>query len=436
MAMVTAMAMATVRARTTKPVRAASFDVRVAGRAIVLVALVLWGAYAAFANAVTQITATSSPATALRFDSRNATALAVYADSLAMTGSSAQDIAQIRDAARMSLEAQALNPRAIRQLATFSESGIQSPANAGKLLDLGVKLSHRETGTQILQIERLAATDDISSVLQHYDVVLTVDSQVNGKLFPILASAIEDPAINAKFAPYLSLDRPWMPQFVRYKFDHDATSSALESAALNPNAQPVPGDFSKYVQYVFARSIGMNRVEQARQLYSKYQIADPSLLVSSAIMPAPEDGRALAVAWNLYQYPDVASEISREDGTGSYGLRISAASGGSGVVASKLLLLAPGRHMLNVSYGAVAIAPGTAITWWLKCANAAGQPIIWRSTGGAPQSGAKLAQSVDIPAQCGAQTLELFVAAASVAQDNRVDVTKIALTPDRGSKAS
>jgi hypothetical protein len=432
-AMATAMAMA--RARTTSPVRAVSFDLRVAGRVVVLAAVALWLAYCAFANAVTQITSTSNPATALRFDSRNATALAVYADNLAITGSFANDIARIHDAARMSLQTQALNPRALRQLATFAESGEQPAANAGKLLELGAKLSRRETGTHILQIERLAATDDISSVLEHYDVVLTVDSEVNEKLFPILAAAIEDPAINAKFARYLSLDRPWMPLFVRYKFDHDTASSALESAALNANTQPVPGDFSKYVQYVFVRAIGMNHVEPARRLYSKYRIADPALLTSPAIAPAPEDGRALVAAWSLYQYPDVASEISRDDDAGTYRLRVSAASGWSGVVASKLLMLAPGRYALQADYGEVALASDTAIAWRLKCANVAGQPIIWRSTGGAPQSGAKLVQNVNIPTQCGAQTLELFVAAASVLQDNRLEVTTVSLTPERSPKA-
>jgi hypothetical protein len=417
-------------------VRAVSVDFRIAGRAIALGAITLYFAYCAFASAVTQITSTTSPITALRFDSRNATALAVYADNLAITANSVNDVTRITDAARMSLQTQALNPRAIRQLATFGKSVGQLSENAGKLLDLGAKLSSRETGTHILQIERLAATDDISSALKHYDVVLTVDSQVSEKLYPILAAAIEDPAINAKFAPYLSLGRPWMPSFVRYKFDHDPMSSALETAALNPKVQFVPGDFSKFVQNIFIRAIGMNRVGQAQRLYSKYEIADRTLLNSPEIAPAPEDGRSLAAAWNVYQYPDVVSEISRDDSAGPYGLRVSAASGGSGVVASKLLLLAPGRYVLQADYGEVTISPGTVIAWRLKCANATGQPIIWRSTDGAPQSGAKFAQKLDIPAQCAAQTLEFFVAAASVSQDNRIEVTKVALTLDRLSKAS
>jgi hypothetical protein len=410
--------------------RVPSPDVGLVGRAVVLVTLTLWLAYCAFAKAVAEITATNNPAVALRFDKYNANALAVYADSIAFTGTSALDISRVDDAARMSLDAQALNPRALRQLATFVDgAGVQSP-NAGKLLDLGVKLSRRETGTQILQIERLAVTDDISSVLQHYDVALTVDSQLSEKLFPILASAIEDPAINAQFSPYLSLDRPWMPLFVRYKFDHDTTSSALESAAMNRRALPVPGDFSQYVQYVFGRAIGMNRIEQARRLFSKYRIADPALLTSPAIAPAPEAGRGLVAAWNLYQYPDIASEIWHDDDTDRYGLRISLASSGSGVVASKLLLLAPGRYTLNVAYGEVSMKQGTTAAWRIKCANATGEPIIWRSIGAPPQSGAMLLQSVDIPARCGAQTLELFVSGASAAQDNRLDVTKIDLIPD------
>jgi hypothetical protein len=410
--------------------RVASLDVGFVSRAVILVTLTLWLAYCAFAKAVAEITAINNPAVALRFDKHNADALAVYADNIALTGTSALDISRVGDAARMSLNAQALNPRALRQLATFVDgAGVQS-TTAGKLLNLGLKLSRRETGTQILQIERLAVTDDISSVLQHYDVALTVDLQSSEKLFPILASAIEDPTINEQFSPYLSLNRPWMPLFVRYKFDHDTTSSALESAALNRRASPVPGDFSQYVQYVFGRAIGMNRIEQARRLFSKYRIADPALLTSPTIAPAPQTGRGLVAAWNLYQYPDIASEIWHDGDTDRYGLRISAAPGGSGVVASKLLLLAPGRYMLNVTYGEVAVKQGTTVAWRIKCANATGGPIIWRSIGAPPQSGAMLRQNVDIPAQCEAQTLEFFVTVASAAEDNRLDVTKIDLIPD------
>ena len=412
------------------------YNARGLARAIILASATIVVAYGAFVSAVVGDTWKNSPMVALQFDKNNALALAAYADVIAVTATSRQDILLMRNAAIMSLQTQVLNPRAIRQLATFDASGQRTPPNAGKLLDLSIKLSRREAGAQIMQIERLSTTDDISSVLQHYDVALTIDTQMREKLFPILASAIEDPAINANFAPYLSADRPWMPLFVRFKFDNDTRSTALERAALSARVKPMPGDFMQYVQYIFIRAIGMNRVAEARQLFSKYRIANPALLVSPTIAPPPDNGRSGVVAWNLFQDSEIASEFKRNDDSKSYGLLISVASTGSGVVASKLLALDPGRYLLNVGYGDVAAAQGTVIAWRMKCANTPGQLIIWQSTASSPQSGMRLAQSIDIPIACRAQTLELYVAASSVSQDNQFNIISVDLVPDRVSVSS
>jgi hypothetical protein len=393
---------------------------------IMLATATLALAYGAFAAAFATITAPTNPPMALRFDSRHPVALAVTADALASTRITRVTLASMGNFAKTSLVAQAINPRALRLLSTSTADRGDEKARIA-LLSLSERLSRREFGTQMLLIEKGSQGDGITETLKHYDVALTTELEVKDTLYPILAAAIEDPAINAAFAPYMLTARPWVPEFMWYKYEKDRASNALTDAALRLGGQPGFPEFKRYKQLFFDRAVRTGQIGTAKQFYARFKVADATLLTSTAfIAPAPDKEDGL-VRWQLFELPYVVPQFIRAQPGAPYQLSVTASSGARGVIASKLLLLDPGAYRLSFDYRDVDLVPGTVAVWTMQCAVGDAQPLIWQSDGRIPVSGGSTSV-VTIPASCGAQTLSLTVTASGEQRDSSFTVSTIGLT--------
>jgi hypothetical protein len=91
---------------------------------------------------------------------------------------------------------------------------------------------------------------DMTQALEHWNVVLTFDSEMQRKLFPALLQLAEDPAGRAAFEPLLQKPVKWWPDFFRYAA---ANSIRLQTArdlyamqAKGPN-DPTPESLKAYL---------------------------------------------------------------------------------------------------------------------------------------------------------------------------------------------
>ena len=110
------------------------------------------------------------------------------------------------------------DPTAVRAVATL---GLQAQlggevGRARRLFAYSEKLSRRNFTTQIWAIEDSVVRGDIAGALRHYDVALRTSTSAADLLFPVLATAIADPAIRLQLISTLSRKPAWGPGFIAW----------------------------------------------------------------------------------------------------------------------------------------------------------------------------------------------------------------------------
>ena len=88
-------------------------------------------------------------------------------------------------------------------------------------------------------------------------------------------------------------------------------------------------------------------------------------------------------------------------------------------------MLVPGRYQLTVRYKDIALIPGASAVWSMRCATGDDQPVFWQSDGRLSGD----AQQIEVPAQCGAQMMDLSVSAAGEQRDSSFTVASLQLVP-------
>lgn len=423
MDMATVMATATGRTRTNESAglhQVVIACVRIVGIGLATVAL----AYAAFSAAFVNITASANPTVARTFDVDDPVALAAAADALLSDGLTDPIATRVRRFASRSLSAQALNPRALRLLATSLAQGASDNQRWG-LLTLSHRMSRREIGTQLLLIEKNAQTDAIGDTLKHYNIALTTNRGAQDRLFPILATAIEDQAINREFANLMASKQPWMDAFIRFKLERDKTSNALVDAGNAARMKPSGPAFDEMKQYLFEQSLRTGNYAAARQFYAKYNVAEAGLLQTAAFAPLNQVRRDGLMRWQLFELPYILPQIVRAEASSAYELTVEASSSARGTVATKLMMLPPGSHRVAIDYGNVAFTPSSFATWTVRCVGTKADPVIWTAN---IASAAPTRTSVSIPEQCGAQMIELAISSGADQTDNVLTVKSIIFT--------
>lgn len=420
--MVTATAMATAMGQT-KINDAAERDApMIASARLIGIGLATAGlAYAAFSAAFVNISASANPMVARTFDGNDPVALAASADMLLTEGLTDANAARVRALANGSLSAQALNPRALRLLATSLDQSA-SDSQRLALLTMSDRLSRREIGTQLLLIEKNSQTDAIGETLKHYDIALTTNRGAQENLFPILATAIEDKAINREFAGLMASKQPWMDAFIRFKLERDKESNALVDAGNAARVRPSGPAFDEMKQLLFERSLRTGNYAAARQFYAKYQVAEPGLLQTARFSPPQSVRQGALMRWQLFELPYILPQITRAEASSPYQLIVEASSSARGTVASKLMMLPPGRRRIAIDYGNVAFTPASFATWTLRCVGVKGDPVIWTAD---VANAAPTRATITIPPQCGAQMIELAISSGADQADNVLTVKSI-----------
>ena len=392
---------------------------------VVLLATAIIG-YGSFSAAFVRVVALANPQTALAFDAEDPVALAAMADTLALRGVTLETSPQIHRLAKASLGAQSLNPRALRLLVSVTEQVI-TPERQAATLALSHRLSRRDVGTQLLLIEQNVQANDIKTALRHYNYALTTDEKSWATLFPILSAAIEDPPINREFSNYIQSSQPWLGAFIRFKLEKDDASNALVTAANTTSVKPGNPDFDDLKQYLFEQSVRNGDFSGARKFYNKYKVGDPDLLQSAAFTRVSADSRVSKLHWQLSELPYILPLIEGEAGTSQLSLTVSGSTGARGTVATKLLMLAPASHRIEVDYGNIDFTPSSFATWTIRCIGSKDAPVIWTETF---TKADRLRATVAIPDRCEAQTLALSMTASPAMEESVATVRSVRIKRD------
>jgi hypothetical protein len=381
----------------------ASRETRFSVRTLLLVLVTLVGAGYAALHAVTNATRASNPEFALQLVGSDPVALALKADVLLAASPTKANAQTINRLARQSLLKQAVNPRALRILGYHADLE-RRPADALAMTSLAAQLSRRDAGAQIWLIEKRAAANDVKATLVHYDIALRTSLASRELLFPILATALSDPAIQSAFVPYVKRAPEWLAPFLGKAIWGGGDPSSLANVIIRAGGLPQAQNYRELEYQLLGRLIGKARFVDARRYFLTLPGANGRAAETAGFDASTINPQFAPIAWELSSDAKVA--VGFLEGNR---LHVAANSGTRLVVARKLLFLKPGRRILSSAVEWIAFPSDGEATWRLMCEDAGKLRLIWS----APLRGLSSAAPIDIPGNCTVQFLDLAVAGGS-----------------------
>ena len=340
-------------------------------------------------------TATESAYRLAPWDGRITAALA---SRLSGIDGGAVDLPRAERLARRALRQDPTAIGAVTALGLVDEQSKRS-ASAVRLFEYSNALSRRDLPTQLWKIETAVSRGDVAGVLRHYDIALRTSRHAPDLLFPILVSAVADPAIRIALVRTFHGQPAWGPLFVEYAAsngpDPHVTSLLFQDfqrsgIRIAPVAQTVlidtlasRGAFDDaWLYYRAVRRIGDRRRSR-----------DPRFSAELA-MPTVFD-------WRIADDSAINASIQRGDDGGL--VDFSAPPGVGGKVVQQLQLLPAGRYRLSGRAADLASLGSDSPYWVATCQDG-------RELGRIDVPGTGDFSGVfDVPAGCTAQTLTLLL---------------------------
>jgi len=345
---------------------------------------------------------------------RNPQLLAVFADhpdaGTLLSGFliATKQFAMAETVAKETVEAAPLNARALSSLG-FALRGQGEDAKAVPILRRAASLGWQNTAIMIWALEDAARNDDAVRIVDVADA-LARRQKVGNLTRAVFLGSLEEPRMQRRFVERLSERPSWRAGFFADVRDHlvpkqfDGMDAVLRALGKT-KAPPTPIESLTYVD----RMVQLGAVDRAKRYW-----AASAGITSAELMRQPFDGRFARVAsrgpdapasvfeWRIN--PDLSDFVSFVADKGGSALRIEPGIDDGVVVASQVLSLVPGNHVLQAKLDGNVGASAPA-GWTITCLNAS-RPLLRTIVGDRRDELSQVA--VTIPAtNCPAQTLRL-----------------------------
>lgn len=381
-----------------------------------------------FASAVTHIVRDSNAEAALQFSPRDAMALSVAAESVL---ASSKAVALVSDRTRAlittSLERQAINPRALRQLGFVFDAGGDSN-KARRLIRLAERVSRREFGAQLWLIEDGVRANDMRSTLRHYDTALRSAYDNGGILYPILTAALDDGEVQAALAPYIRNPPPWLGIFLNQAIGQGQNPSALAQTIMRAGRLPEGQVYRDFERQLLAQLAAKGRPQDALAYYLSLDGVNKRLPFDVSLSRDATDTRFAPISWQIQSAPGVGIAFDA-GGTGNdQRANLFAGSGERGVIMSKLLFLAPGRYAISQTLTSARLGEGAVASWEINCLRGGVTSLLWRSDF-PDKIGRATLSPIAVPSDCPVQTIALLMAGGARQDGGDAMLANVELRP-------
>lgn len=263
-------------------------------------------------------------------------------------------------------------------------------------------LSRRDLQTQLWAIEDAVSRNDISGALAQYDIALRTSSVAPGLLFPVLASAVSDPAIRAGMIKTLARKPSWCGNFINYLVESGPDPISTARLLIDMHRSGVMQSDSPKALLI-SRLIEGGFYDQAWTYYSAFrhgelrdESRDPNFLADNPD-PTPFD-------WNIINEGGVSTSIQRGERGGIFDFSASAAVGGR--VLQQVQMLPAGHYRLEGHSRAIDQSPDALPYWELTCRD--GRPLGRVNLLNSNKANGWFAGQFSVPEGCALQTLALF----------------------------
>ncbi len=351
------------------------------------------------------------------------------ADHLLAGASDAKTMAAVRQLARDSLLAQAVNARAIRLLG-LTEAAVGRQGVATDLVNLSTTLSRRDIGAQLWLINRYASTDDLGAALQHYDTALRTNAEVYATLFPVLTHGIENEQIQARFLTDIQPDAPWLGSFYDYAIAQSPHPEVFARMALRARGFPASVPPLKRERAVLAQLVGKGMFAEAHGLFAGLQGFDHRVASSTAFEGLGADGQSGVMGWQTFSTPAIGGSFVGGSAGAAARLQVFATSGERALVARKILYIKAGTYTFQPVYVDVGGAGGASASWQLQCLRAGAMTSEWiRDDKASVLLAQPIASATTIQPGCDAHYLDLNVAGGANQSGSQFSVASVLFKP-------
>lgn len=320
------------------------------------------------------------------------------------------------------------DPTAVASAATLGLAAQMRDNTAGarRLMDYAQRLSRRNLQAQLWAVEGAVARGDIPGALRHYDIALRTSTTAPDLLFPVLASAISDPAIQSSLVSVLAKQPIWGPGFVTYVASSGADPRATANLFTKLHRAHVP-IAAEATSVVITSLVAASAMDEAWRYYAAVR---PGAERSASRDPrfTAELSTPSAFDWTAVSNGSVSASIERSVAGGR--LDFSAAPGASSVILQQMQVLPAGAYRLE-GHGSGIEQPEQSQPYWvLTCRN--GSELGRIAIPNLSQNAGVFTGRFDVPAQgCPVQTLSLMVRPSDEVSGVAGQIDRIRLAPVR-----
>lgn len=264
-------------------------------------------------------------------------------------------------------------------------------------------LSRRDLPTRLWAIEDAIGRSDIRGALRQYDIALRTSRTAPNLLFPILGSAIADPAIRTALIARLRTRPTWAGPFIVYLADDgtDTSAAALLFRSIAQAGLPLP-DGPRAV--LVRRLTEKGKFDDAWNMYAAVTPGANRLWSRDPDFTAKLDPPSV-FDWTPIESDGTTAAFQRGDKGNVFDFAVP--SGMGGAILQQVELLPPGDYLLDGRSTGIDQPDSTLPYWVLSCRNA---PELGRVTvTSSNRAGGRFFGTLHVPAHCPVQYLTLVV---------------------------
>jgi len=278
----------------------------------------------------------------------------------------AMNIAPVADQdsqpARLARAAIALEPTSAEAFGVLGmQAQLRSQTEEARILfAYSLKLSRRELPPRLWAIEEAVGRGDLDQALRHYDIALRTSDQASARLFPPLASALDEQRVRQGVVKLLAANPPWREGFISYaaRAGTSPRGTAALFRAAEANRIPVSPEMRTALVDSFANQ-GL-----FREAWSYYASIRPGAQRNRSRDPrfTFAEPRTSLFDWTTGEF----ASLQQSGDNGVVGFFAPPATGGT--LVSQAQLLPPGRYTLQGKSSDVDLPDESLPYWTLTCA--------------------------------------------------------------------
>jgi hypothetical protein len=399
------------------------------GVRIVLAGAVGWIGYLSVMQSVALVLPDSRIEEAYALAPTNGRIAGRLSQTLYHPGASEADRARAVTIARDALQH---DPTAVEAVATLAADAFArgEQTEGERLLAYSQKLSRRDLRTQLMAIELAVAQGDIPGALRHYDIALRTKKNAPELLFPVLTSALPDPAIRTELVKTLGGQPNWAAGFINHaaRSEVDPAASAAFFRVLQARRVPVPDAAGVAV---------INRLLAAQlfdEAWAYYAAAHPGSDRRQSRDPAftnTVEARTV-LDWTAVNGVGVSTAILPEAQNGLFDFTVSMGNGGP--LLQQLQMLPAGDYILEGHSIGIEQPARSRPYWIVRCQT--GGEIGRVELPNSSQAGGRFQGAIRVPADCPVQMLALVARSTDDIGGVSGQIDRIAIRPAPARTAS